>query len=73
VGSLQAVEALKWLLGIGSPLVGRLLHYDALTQQVRELEIAADPSCPACAPGRREHITYQDSDVACASRPAERP
>lgn len=71
VGSLQAVEALKWLIGIGNPLVGRLLHYDALAQEVRELQVAADPNCPACGPGRRELIVYRDLGVVCASTPGK--
>jgi adenylyltransferase/sulfurtransferase len=48
VGSLQASEALKLLLGIGSPLIGRLLLIDALDARVREVRIARDPACPLC-------------------------
>ena len=72
VGSLQAVEALKWLIGIGEPLIGRLLHYDALAQQLRELEVESDPACPACAPGRREALVYRDLGVVCSSTPPDR-
>lgn len=50
VGSLQATEALKLLLGIGRSLRGRLLHVDALSMQFRELGIARDPLCPGCGP-----------------------
>jgi len=49
IGSIQAAEALKLLLGIGEPLVGRLLTYDALTQEFLTLRVRRDPSCPACA------------------------
>ena len=48
VGSLQTAEALKLLLGIGTPLVGRLLLVDALDARVREVRIARDPQCPLC-------------------------
>jgi molybdopterin/thiamine biosynthesis adenylyltransferase/rhodanese-related sulfurtransferase len=49
VGTLQASEALKLALGIGQPLVGRLLMLDALNMEFRQARIAADPECPACA------------------------
>ena len=48
IGLLQATEALKWLLGIGESLVGRLLLYDALSQQFRTLTFGKTPGCPAC-------------------------
>ncbi len=53
VGTIQATEALKVLLGIGSPLVGRLLLYDALEMRFRELEIRRDPDCSRCSPRHR--------------------
>lgn len=49
IGSLEAMEAIKLLLGIGEPLVGRLLTYDALTQEFRLLTMRRNPECPACA------------------------
>jgi molybdopterin/thiamine biosynthesis adenylyltransferase/rhodanese-related sulfurtransferase len=49
MGLLQANEALKLLLGAGAPLVGRLLLFDALDGEFRELEIRRDPDCPACS------------------------
>lgn len=48
VGSVAALEAIKLLTGAGTPLVGRLLVYDGLGGQTRTVELAADPSCPAC-------------------------
>ena len=48
VGTLQANEAIKLLLGIGEPLVGRLLLFDALAMRFRELRYGADPQCPGC-------------------------
>ena len=49
IGSLQAMETLKILLGIGDTLNGRLLTYDALSQEFMTLRIRRDPTCPACA------------------------
>lgn len=49
VGSIEAMEAIKVLLGIGESLVGTLLTYDALTQDFRKLKLRRNPSCPACA------------------------
>ena len=48
IGTVQATEALKLLLGIGDPLVGRLLLYDALKMRFRELKLPKDPDCPVC-------------------------
>jgi molybdopterin/thiamine biosynthesis adenylyltransferase/rhodanese-related sulfurtransferase len=48
VGSIQAVEAIKILLGLGEPLIGRLLTYDALDQSFRTFKVRRDPECPAC-------------------------
>jgi molybdopterin/thiamine biosynthesis adenylyltransferase/rhodanese-related sulfurtransferase len=48
IGLLQATEALKLLLGVGTPLVGRLLTYDALAGRFQELTLRRDPACAAC-------------------------
>jgi adenylyltransferase/sulfurtransferase len=48
IGSLQALEALKLITGIGEPLRGRLLTYDALTQRFQTLTLPRDPHCPLC-------------------------
>jgi molybdopterin/thiamine biosynthesis adenylyltransferase/rhodanese-related sulfurtransferase len=48
IGSIQAVEAIKMLLRIGDPLVGRLLAYDALEESFRTFKVRRDPECPAC-------------------------
>ena len=55
IGLLQATEALKLILAIGEPLVGRLLSWDALEGSFREIAVQRDPACPACgeAPARR--------------------
>lgn len=51
IGTLQAIEAIKILLEIGDPLVGRLLLYDALEQRLRELKVDRNPQCPVCGDG----------------------
>jgi sulfur-carrier protein adenylyltransferase/sulfurtransferase len=60
VGSLQANEALKLVLGIGEPLVGRLLLFDALETQFTEIALRRDPECPVCgeSPTVTEYIDY---------------
>ncbi len=50
VGTLQATEAIKLLVGIGEPLIGRLLLYDASAMQFRELKLAKNPGCVLCSP-----------------------
>lgn len=51
IGALEASEAVKAALGIGEPLVGRLLTYDALTMRFYTVEISRDPGCPVCGNG----------------------
>ncbi len=48
IGTLQATEAIKWIVGIGQLLVGRLLVYDASTMRFEEIGIERNPACPAC-------------------------
>jgi len=66
VGTIQATEALKILLGVGEPLVGRLMLYDALAMSFEELKLRRDPKCPLCG----EHPTIkelQDYAVFCGT------
>jgi molybdopterin/thiamine biosynthesis adenylyltransferase/rhodanese-related sulfurtransferase len=64
VGCLQATEAIKLLLGIGQPLVGRLVLYDALALSFRELRLHRDPACPLC--GENPTIrTLVDTEEPC--------
>jgi molybdopterin/thiamine biosynthesis adenylyltransferase/rhodanese-related sulfurtransferase len=60
IGSLQANEALKLALGIGEPLIGRLLLFDALETEFNEVTIKRNPSCPVCGenPTITEYIDY---------------
>jgi molybdopterin/thiamine biosynthesis adenylyltransferase/rhodanese-related sulfurtransferase len=66
VGMIQATEAMKLVLGIGQPLVGRLLTYDALGMRFRELTLRRDPHCPGCAPDA-PFEGYVDLERMCAS------
>ena len=69
IGSLQAMEAIKLLLGLGEPPLGRLLCYDALRTSFRTLRLARDPSCRLCgdAPSLTTHRNHETmSDPSCA-------
>jgi molybdopterin/thiamine biosynthesis adenylyltransferase/rhodanese-related sulfurtransferase/molybdopterin converting factor small subunit len=61
IGLIQATETVKLILGIGEPLVGRLLLYDALAMRFRELKLRRNPECPVCGdhPTIHELIDYQ--------------
>jgi adenylyltransferase/sulfurtransferase len=61
IGSIQALETIKWIIGAGNSLVGRLLLFDALKLRFRELELRKDPACPLCGsnPTIRELIDYE--------------
>ncbi|HZZ83703.1 MAG TPA: molybdopterin-synthase adenylyltransferase MoeB [Anaeromyxobacteraceae bacterium] len=63
VGVIQATEAVKLILGIGEPLVGKLLLVDALGMQFRTLKLRKDPRCPAC--GTRTLRALVDYDQFC--------
>ena len=65
VGTVQATEAIKLLLGIGRPLTGRLLLVNALDAEFRSVRVRRDPSCPAC--GTRELQSLVDYDQFCAT------
>lgn len=54
VGTLQALEAIKLIAGLGDPLTGRLLHIDAIAMKFREFTLRCDPNCARCADGRRQ-------------------
>lgn len=60
IGTIQATEAVKLIAGIGEPMIGRLLLYNALTMRFRELKLQKDPNCPVCGanPTIRELADY---------------
>ena len=67
VGIIQATEAIKLLLGIGEPLIGRLLTFDALRMKFRELKLRRDPGCPTCGDGvDRSKIELIDYEQFCS-------
>lgn len=66
IGTLQATETLKLLLGIGKPLTGRLLRLEALEMRFTESRLKADPACPLCAPGA-DFPGYPDYEAFCRS------
>lgn len=65
IGMLQATEAIKLILGIGAPLVGRVLMFDALAMRFHEVRLAPDPQCPVCAVGK-PFPGYIDYAAFCA-------
>jgi adenylyltransferase/sulfurtransferase len=72
IGSLQALEAIKWIVGAGESLLGRLLLFDALRVRFREVALRRDPACPACgdSPTITELIDYE---AFCGLAPLEGP
>ncbi|MFN2636129.1 MAG: molybdopterin-synthase adenylyltransferase MoeB [Gemmatimonadaceae bacterium] len=68
IGTIQATEAIKVLLGLGDTLVGKLLMVDAMTMSFRTISIRKDPECPAC--GTREIRELIDYEQFCAGTPA---
>ena len=64
IGSIQAMETIKLLLGVGETLTGRLLAYDALEESFRTFKVNRDPECPACGPDAGE-IVIAEYDQFC--------
>jgi adenylyltransferase/sulfurtransferase len=71
LGLVQATEAVKWILGIGESLAGRLLLVDALSMQLRTVRLRRDPRCPAC--GTRELTELIDYAQFCGVRGEAEP
>jgi adenylyltransferase/sulfurtransferase len=68
IGTIQATETIKLLLGIGEPLIGRLLLYNALDMRFRELRLNKDPECPIC--GENPTVTHLiDYEQFCGINP----
>ena len=68
IGVVQATEAIKVLLGIGEPLIGRLMTYDALGMRFREVKLRRDPKCPLCgtAPTIKDLSIHESGADGCA-------
>ena len=75
IGSLQALETIKLITGIGEVLRGRLLTYDALAQQFQTLQLARNPHCPLCgdSPSIRALAPDRYEDASCAPVPDSIP
>jgi molybdopterin/thiamine biosynthesis adenylyltransferase/rhodanese-related sulfurtransferase len=69
LGAIQATEAIKLILGIGEPLLGRLLHVDALAMRYREARLEADPDCPDCG-ALAAHAASTDNARSSPQEPA---
>jgi adenylyltransferase/sulfurtransferase len=64
MGVLQATEAFKEILGVGSSLIGRLLTYDAMEMKFREVKTRKEPNCPLCGP-QPKITTLMEYDPSC--------
>ena len=75
IGLVQATEAVKVLLGIGEPLIGRLLTDDALGMRFREVKLRRDPKCPLCGttPSITDLSIHTEGSAACEIAPGARP
>lgn len=71
IGSLQALEAIKLLLGVGESLVGRLLIFDALALEWREVALRRNPDCPVCG-DRPTQTDLIDYEIFCGAVPGSR-
>jgi len=71
IGLVQATETVKLLLGIGEPLVGRLLTYDALGMRFREVKLRRDPNCPLCgtSPTIKDLSIHHEGGGGCEVTP----
>ncbi|HEY2303837.1 MAG TPA: molybdopterin-synthase adenylyltransferase MoeB [Acidimicrobiales bacterium] len=72
IGSIQAMEAIKLLLDLGDPLVGRLLAYDALEESFRTFRVNRDPECAACSIPK-EQLVIAEYDDLCMPHPIQAP
>jgi molybdopterin/thiamine biosynthesis adenylyltransferase/rhodanese-related sulfurtransferase len=68
IGSIQALEAIKLILDLGDPLIGRLLTYDALEESFRTFSVRKDPECPACGADAGK-LVLADYDELCMPHP----
>ncbi len=71
LGSLQAIEVVKELLGVGDSMSGSLLLYDALGATFRKVKVKADPACSLCGPQATiedlNAVSYRERDPICAA------
>ena len=67
IGSIQVTEAIKLLTGIGEPLVGRLMVYDALEMTYRTIKVRKDPQCVLCGPNSTQTALLEDYEDFCGA------
>jgi molybdopterin/thiamine biosynthesis adenylyltransferase/rhodanese-related sulfurtransferase len=67
IGAIQVTEAIKLLTGIGDPLVGRLMVYDALDMTYRAIRVRKDPDCPLCGPNATQSGLLEDYEAFCGT------
>ncbi|HET6529243.1 MAG TPA: adenylyltransferase/sulfurtransferase MoeZ [Actinoplanes sp.] len=67
IGSIQVNEAIKLLTGIGEPLVGRLMVYDALEMEYRKIKVRKDPDCVLCGPNATQTELLEDYEDFCGA------
>jgi len=65
IGSIQTTEAIKVLTGVGEPLVGSLMVYDALEMTFRKIKVRKDPNCPLCSTSPRQTALLPDYEAFC--------
>jgi len=71
IGSIQVTEAIKLITGVGEPLVGRLMVYDALEMTYRTVKVRKDPNCVLCGPNATQKELLADYDDFCGTVSAE--
>jgi sulfur-carrier protein adenylyltransferase/sulfurtransferase len=65
IGSIQTTEAIKVLTGVGEPLIGSLMVYDALDMTFRKIKVRKDPNCPLCSSNPRQTALLPDYEAFC--------
>ncbi len=65
IGSIQVTEAIKLLTGIGEPLIGRLMIYDALEMDYRQIKVRKDPDCPICSAKPQQTQLLENYEAFC--------
>jgi sulfur-carrier protein adenylyltransferase/sulfurtransferase len=67
IGSIQTTEAIKVLTGVGEPLIGSLMVYDALEMSFRKIKVRKDPACPICSDNPRQTALLPDYEAFCGT------
>lgn len=67
IGAIQTTEAIKLITGIGEPLIGSLMVYDALEMSYRKIHVRKDPNCPICSPNPKQTQLLPDYEAFCGA------